>query len=39
MANMFSSVLGPNSSAVSFMDSIAELPGKRVDDFMEQTQR
>jgi hypothetical protein len=36
---MFSSVLGPNSSAVSFMNSIAELPGKRVDDFVEQTKR
>lgn len=38
MANLFST-LSPKSSTSEFLERMSELPGKRTDDFMEQTRR
>jgi len=38
MANLFSTI-SPGSSVPGFLKRMSELPGKRADDFMEQTRR
>jgi len=38
MANLFSTI-SPQSSVPGFLERMASLPGKRYDDFMEQTRR
>jgi len=39
MANAFSTVMNPDSAFLQFLGRMGSLPGKRYDDFMEQTRR